>query len=70
MWKVQPDFKRDGTPYKAIVHMECILRAAHLMPVYGVQFLAEDFNFEDTLDTFRLLYVNKFIDHHANEIVL
>jgi hypothetical protein len=69
MWKVQPDFKHDGTPYKAIVHMECILRAAHLMPVYGAQFLAEDFSFEDTLDTFRLLYVNKFIDHHANEIV-
>jgi hypothetical protein len=39
------------------------------MPVYGSQFLAEDSSFEDTLDKSQLLYVNKFIDHHANEIV-
>lgn len=69
MWKVRPDFLRDGKPFKAIIHLDCVLRGTHLSPVYGNRFLPQGYSFEDTLNYFKLFYVNKFIDHHSHEIL-
>jgi len=69
MWKVQPDYYPNGAAYKCIIHVDCILRAAHLMPVYGNGIVPEDHKYENTLDHFKMFYVNKYIDHHAHEII-
>ena len=34
MWIVEPEFKIDGQAHIAIVHVDSICRAAHLIPVY------------------------------------
>jgi hypothetical protein len=70
MWVVQPDTTR-GSQDKSVVHLDSFLRAAHLIPVYGTrtESLPLDFHFSYSLDTFDAYYVNKYIDHHANEIV-
>jgi hypothetical protein len=68
MWVVEPDFNTDGSPLMSIIHLDCILRAAHLIGVCSNDFLPKDLSFHHSLDTFRSFYVNKFIDHHAFEI--
>lgn len=67
MWIVQPDFV-DGSPYAGVIHLDSIVRAAHLIGVYGEDRIHDDFAFSDSLDAFNAFYVNKFIDHHAFEI--
>ena len=49
--------------------MDCILHGAHLIPIFGQDFVPEGLHFSDTLDAFTVFYVNKFIDHHAFEII-
>ncbi|KAG1866814.1 hypothetical protein F4604DRAFT_1881698 [Suillus subluteus] len=67
MWVVQPSF--DGhSPNISVIHIDAIYRAAHLLPVYGVDFIPCAINFSNSLDKFRTFYVNKFADHHAFEI--
>lgn len=70
MWVVEPDRHSDGSPVCQVIHLDTILRAAHLLPVFGKEELSEDFNFTDTLDAFNMYYVNKFADHHTYEITM
>ncbi|KAJ7200880.1 hypothetical protein GGX14DRAFT_371962, partial [Mycena pura] len=52
-----------------VQHIDSILRAAHLIPVYGSEsdFIPEtNFDSTDSLDTF---YVSKYADYPAHEIV-
>ncbi|KAF6758455.1 hypothetical protein DFP72DRAFT_1105211 [Ephemerocybe angulata] len=53
-----------------VVHIDTILRAAHLLPMYGSTYplLDSEYDHNDSLDDFEAYFVNKFIDHHANEI--
>ena len=70
-WMVEPDFHEDGGPHLAIIHLDTILRAAHLMPAYQTSdFVKAALTMHDTLDEFKLFYVNKFADHHAFEIAV
>lgn len=68
MWVVRPDTVR-GRRYKSVVHLDSFLWGAHLIPVYGKKTLPLDFHYSYSLDVFQTYYVNKYIDHHANEIV-
>lgn len=68
MWMVEPDTTDDGSPFLAIVHIDCIFRAAHLLPFFGEDFVPKTLTLHDSLNFFRKFYVNKFIDHHAFEI--
>jgi hypothetical protein len=63
MWMVQPEEAR------AIIHLDCIVRAAHLIPAYGKDFLPPRFHFSRSLDSFLSYYVNKYADHHMFETV-
>ncbi|KAJ2927427.1 hypothetical protein H1R20_g9669, partial [Candolleomyces eurysporus] len=69
MWIVTPDMS-SGERDVTVIHIDSILRAAHLLPVYGSQYplIPPDFNHALSLDVFNAYYVNKYIDHHANEI--
>ncbi|KLO09541.1 hypothetical protein SCHPADRAFT_833873, partial [Schizopora paradoxa] len=69
MWMVKPDLYDDRrTPRISVIHVDAILRAAHLIPVYGNSIIDKNHKFETTLDTFSLFFVNKYADHHSNEI--
>lgn len=65
MWVVEPDSSDDHT---SIIHLDTIVRASHLLPVFGQERVSRTLSFTDTLDTFTRFYVNKYIDHHAFEI--
>jgi hypothetical protein len=68
-WMVKPEL-HPQTRHRLItvVHLDCILRGAHLMPIYGNAFLPCDFHFSDTLNAFQAYFVNKFINHNAFDI--
>ena len=68
LWKVRPDVDHHGQRVQSVEHLDVIYRAAHLIPVYGDGNLPPDFHFSYSLDVFDSYYVNKYADHHANEI--
>ena len=69
MWVVEPDLDETGAPFAGIIHLESVLHAAHLMGVCGEAFVPKTLMPDNSLDFFYSFYVNKFIDHHAFEIV-
>jgi hypothetical protein len=65
-WTVEPDFTDDGSPHLAIVHIDSMYRAVHLLAAHqDAQFISREFTMHSTLDEFKLFYVNKYVDHHA-----
>jgi len=68
MWVVEPDSHADGSAFTAVIHLDSILHAAHLIPVYGQDTIPTDIPLAYSLDVFHSYYVNKYIDHHAFEI--
>lgn len=66
---------RRSLPRARVVPLNDILRAVHLIPVFsqlGTKHIPKKYKHEDTLDDrklFKQFYVNKFIDHHAFEIL-
>ena len=68
MWIVEPENDENGAPLFAVLHLDTIFRAAHLIGVYGDQKVPRKLTFDQSLDAFNLYYVNKFIDHHGFEI--
>ena len=69
MWIVEREFDINEEPHVAIVHVDSIYRAAHLLPVYRTnRYTSRSLSMHDTLDTFKQFYINKFVDHHAFEI--
>jgi hypothetical protein len=68
MWVVEPDSADDGSPFATVIHLDTVIRAAHLLPIFGAGFVSKTLTFADTLDAFRTFYVNKYVDHHAFEI--
>ncbi|KAJ7715857.1 hypothetical protein B0H14DRAFT_3098876 [Mycena olivaceomarginata] len=67
MWIVEPEMK-GHVRLTTIVHIETLLRGAHLIPVYGSGYIPTGFRYTYSLDVFKSFHVNKYIDHHANEI--
>ncbi|KAG1792906.1 uncharacterized protein HD556DRAFT_1432393 [Suillus plorans] len=65
MWMVAPSFNKDGSHDLSIIHIDSIIRSAHLLPIFGTQFVPHGLQFYDSLDVYRGFYVNWFIDHHA-----
>jgi hypothetical protein len=65
-WMVEPDFANDGSPHLAIIHIDSIYRAVHLLAAHqDDQFISRELTMHSTLDKFKLFYVNKYADHHA-----
>jgi len=66
---------RGSLPRARVVPLNDILRAVHLIPVFsqlGTKKIPKKYKHELTLDDsqlFKLFYVNKFVDHHAFEIL-
>ena len=48
MWKVVPDFNLTGGRAMSVVHLDTILRSAHLMGVAGSNFIPSDLKFHNS----------------------
>ncbi|KAG9217551.1 hypothetical protein CCMSSC00406_0008478 [Pleurotus cornucopiae] len=71
MWIVRPETTgQHDTPVLSVVHLDCMLRLAHLLPIFGPAYLPTPFSHLHTLDAFKAFYINRYIDHHAFEILL
>jgi hypothetical protein len=69
LWRVRPDYDYwRRCRICSIIHIDSILRCAHLMPVFGSQFIPSSLHHSQTLHAFKLFYVNKYIDYHAYEV--
>ncbi|KAF5386119.1 hypothetical protein D9615_002170 [Tricholomella constricta] len=68
MWRVRPDLDALGRRVTSVIHIDSILRAAHLIGCCGDYMLPWQFSYTDTLHSFQSYYVNKYADHHAHEI--
>lgn len=70
LWIVEPDLQGvHKWPFMSVIHLDCLLRAAHLMPVFGSHAMPDGFCYEWSLDTFQAFYVNQYIDHHTHELL-
>jgi hypothetical protein len=71
MWVVMPEFERgiSGRRALAIIHLDCIARAAHLLPVFGSSFVPEELHFSNSLDVYHSYFVNNYADHHCHEFL-
>ncbi|KAJ3793943.1 hypothetical protein GGU11DRAFT_847438 [Lentinula aff. detonsa] len=69
LWRVRPAFhdQAQQNPCLAVVHLDTLARGVHLIPVYGSQRLPVELKYYQSLDVFKLFYVNKYADYHANE---
>ncbi|KAJ7917317.1 hypothetical protein B0H13DRAFT_2443415 [Mycena leptocephala] len=63
-----PDLDVNGEREMSIIHLDTILRAAHLLPVHGDDPVPRHFKHTRSLDLFAAFYVNKYADHHSHEI--
>lgn len=67
LYRVSPE-KDPATrePLYQVLHLDTVLRAAHLLPVYSTQCdRSLTPNASTSLDEYNMFYVNKYIDHHA-----
>ena len=70
LWIFEPDYKNDGYRVMSIIHVDSIVRAAHLLPVFKNETpIPREIDFTNTLDVFKAFYLNKYIDYHAFEIL-
>ncbi|KAI0757759.1 hypothetical protein C8Q80DRAFT_1091076 [Daedaleopsis nitida] len=67
MWVVCPELYDDGERVVDVIPISSIVRACHLVPVYGTTRVPPDFHFADSLDAFRRYYINWYVDYHAHE---
>ncbi|KAI0629622.1 hypothetical protein C8Q77DRAFT_1220285 [Trametes polyzona] len=68
MWVVEPEVDGHGVDVMSVIHLDCMLRAAHLIGVAGDAPIPAILKHTDSLDAFNAFYVNKYADHHAHEI--
>lgn len=68
MWRVGPDVDESGRPERAVISLDTIIRASHLLGDSANKPLPPGVTYVNALDEFKALYVNKYVDHHAYEI--
>ena len=69
LWVVQPESIRRGMHHMSVIHIDTIVRGAHLLPRFPSDApVYREINYMNVLDLYTSFYVNKFVDHHAFEI--
>ncbi|KIK85686.1 hypothetical protein PAXRUDRAFT_152640, partial [Paxillus rubicundulus Ve08.2h10] len=53
-WKVWPDHDQSGRQVKSIEYLDSIYYGAHLIPLFGDDFLPPHFHFSYSLDVFNM----------------
>ena len=59
---------QDRSRIMSVVHLDSIVRAAHLLPVFNRDTpIPREINFTQTLNVFQSFYLNKYIGYYAFE---
>ncbi|KAF8329950.1 hypothetical protein F5887DRAFT_1064242 [Amanita rubescens] len=66
---VDRDYNPDGSRSMEIIHLDTVIRGAHLIPVFGEGFVSMDLTYHNSLDTYDAFYINQYADHNAFEII-
>ena len=69
MWKLRPERDENGERPTQVIHLDTILRGAHLVPCYGEGFLPTGLKYSDALDAWDSYFINQFIDYHAHALL-
>lgn len=69
MWIVKPSYLRGRTPLLSVIHLNGIVRAAHLIGSSVGETVSDDLQSHKALEHFSTFYVNKYVDHHAFELL-
>ncbi|KIM70933.1 hypothetical protein SCLCIDRAFT_100399, partial [Scleroderma citrinum Foug A] len=69
MWMVHPSFTWGEWPNTAVIHIDAIFHAVHLIPIYDRNFVLPEIGPHNSYDSFHHFYVNRFADHHAFKIM-
>ena len=69
MWIVVPDYDRHGYRNVSVIHVDSIVRGAHLLPVFDMSKLPSSLNYTHSLDYFSAFYINRYIDPHTFELL-
>jgi hypothetical protein len=68
MWIVERDLDENEEKLMMVIHLDTIVRGAHLIGNAGESFIPNDLHYSDSLNAFKTFYVNKYVDYHAHEI--
>ena len=69
LWVVQPECAPRGMRHATVIHLDSIVRGAHLLPKFPSDSpVYREINYMNVLDVYTHFYVNKYINHHAFEI--
>ena len=68
MWVVSLE-KKNGVPVTQVIDVRTIVRAAHLIPVFGSQTVPRDVHHYNSLDRYQTFFINKYVDHHSHELL-
>ena len=71
MWAIEWDIFDDGSYNSTIVHLDSVVRLAHLLPIHWdtPALSKHKLDYTQSLDVFSTFYVNKYADHHASKTV-
>lgn len=71
MWIVKPRYhgRRNRSPLCSVIDVHTVIRAAHLVGVTLDERVSQGLLSEQALDVFKTFFVNKYIDHHAFELL-
>ena len=67
MWMVKPSLA-NRTRDLTVIHINTIVRATHLIPIFGRECVLPFVTFHNSLDTYHSFYINHFVDHHVFEL--
>ncbi|KAI5980349.1 hypothetical protein F5J12DRAFT_732972, partial [Pisolithus orientalis] len=56
-------FLDNRTHHLAIVHINTIIQAAHLIPIFGQEHAPLPISFNNSLNVYCRFYINHFVDH-------
>ena len=68
MWIIQPSYLHNHFPNFAVIHIDSIYYAAHLIPIYCTSYISQHIKLCNSYNAFCAFYVNKYVDHHAFEL--
>jgi len=68
MWMVKPSFLDNRSRHLSVIHVDTIIRAVHLIPIFGQERVLPFITFHNSLDIYCGFYINHLVDHHAFEL--
>ena len=69
LWVVKPEYTANNRHQSSVIHLDTVLRGIHLLPVHKKSLVPRTHSYLRSLDHYRRIYVNKYIDYHAFETI-